>query len=164
MKFTSRKPTSPITGGTVSRRKAIFTGGLGIAALTDGASPVDAAEWTAAEKANARAVTDFCAAWPSHEIDRIMSFFAPECSYRVTETREPAKGLQAVADQINGFLGRVVRFEVLDTMAKGPMVFNERIDHFEGGPLKSWHGVGVFFLRDGKIVEWYDYTIAIERG
>jgi hypothetical protein len=23
--------------------------------------------------------------------------------------------------------------------------------------------VGVFFLRDGKIVEWYDYTISMER-
>jgi hypothetical protein len=24
--------------------------------------------------------------------------------------------------------------------------------------------VGVFFLKDGKIVEWYDYTIAMERS
>ena len=44
------------------------------------------------------------------------------------------------------------------------MVFNERIDHFQNMGLKSWHGVGVFFLREGKIVEWYDYTIATERG
>ena len=43
------------------------------------------------------------------------------------------------------------------------MVFNERVDHFSSGQLKSWHGVGVFFLKDGKIVEWYDYTIAMER-
>jgi len=44
------------------------------------------------------------------------------------------------------------------------MVFNERIDHFHDLSIKSWHGVGVFFLRDGKIVEWYDYTIATERA
>ena len=43
------------------------------------------------------------------------------------------------------------------------MVFNERIDHFQNLNIKSWHG-GVFFLRDGKIVEWYDYTIATERA
>jgi len=43
-------------------------------------------------------------------------------------------------------------------------VFNERHDHFQGGPLKMWHGVGVFFLKGGKIVEWYDYTISMERG
>ncbi|HLK47676.1 MAG TPA: limonene-1,2-epoxide hydrolase family protein [Bryobacteraceae bacterium] len=53
---------------------------------------------------------------------------------------------------------------MLDTLAKGPMVFNERIDHFTGGPLKRWHGVGVFFVKEGKIVEWYDYTIALERA
>jgi hypothetical protein len=33
------------------------------------------------------------------------------------------------------------------------MVFNERIDHFQNLNIKSWHGLGVFFLRDGKIVE-----------
>jgi limonene-1,2-epoxide hydrolase len=44
------------------------------------------------------------------------------------------------------------------------MVVNERIDRFSKFQLKSWHGVGVFFLKDGKIVEWYDYTIAAERA
>ena len=43
------------------------------------------------------------------------------------------------------------------------MVVNERIDHINGGEFKSWHGVGVFFLRDGKIVDWYDYTIAMNK-
>ena len=44
-----------------------------------------------------------------------------------------------------------------------PMVVNERIDRFTSDALKSRPGVGVFFLKDGKIVEWYDYTIAMER-
>ena len=43
------------------------------------------------------------------------------------------------------------------------MVINERIDRFSGGPLKAWHGVGVFFVKDGKIVEWYDYAISMDR-
>ena len=122
-----------------------------------------AAEWTPAEKANAKIVTDFCAAWSGHNLEKVMSFFADNAAYRVSETQEPNKGKQAVNDRIKSFLDRVEKFEVLDTLAKGPMVFNERIDHFTGGPLKSWHGVGVFFLKDGKIVEWYDYTIALER-
>jgi limonene-1,2-epoxide hydrolase len=58
----------------------------------------------------------------------------------------------------------VVQFEVLETFARGPMVFNERIDHFKNLNIKSRHGVGVFFLRDGKIVEWYDNTITTERA
>jgi limonene-1,2-epoxide hydrolase len=53
---------------------------------------------------------------------------------------------------------------VLETFASGPIVIIQRRDHFAGGPPKMWHGVGVFFLRDGKIVEWYDYTISIVRG
>jgi limonene-1,2-epoxide hydrolase len=43
-------------------------------------------------------------------------------------------------------------------------VFNERKDSFTSGPLKMWHGVGVFFLKEGKIVEWYDYTISLDRA
>jgi limonene-1,2-epoxide hydrolase len=58
----------------------------------------------------------------------------------------------------------VTRFQILDTWARGPMVVNERIDTFSNFALKSWHGVGIFFLRDGKIAEWYDYTIDSQRG
>ena len=48
----------------------------------------------------------------------------------------------------------------LDTFAKGPLVVNHRIDRFISTtrPL-TWEGVGVFFLKDGKIKEWFDYTI-----
>jgi limonene-1,2-epoxide hydrolase len=119
---------------------------------------------SAGEKANVQIVNDFCSAWPSHNIDKIMSFFTENCAYRVNEAQEPNKGRQAVMDRIKMFLDRVQGFEVIETFARGPMVFNERKDHFTSGPLKMWHGVGVFFLKDGKIVEWYDYTIAIDRS
>ena len=146
------------------RRQALTATAAGIAAAFAFPGPANAAEWTAAERANVQVVTDFCASWPKHDLGKLMSFFADNGAYRVSETQEPNKGKQAVSDRIKSFLDRVERFEVLDTLAKGPMVFNERIDHFTGGPLKSWHGVGVFFLKDGKIVEWYDYTIALERS
>jgi limonene-1,2-epoxide hydrolase len=144
------------------RRQMIAGTGAGLAAFAF-PNNAHAAAWTSAEKANAQIVTDFCASWSGHNLDKVMSFFADNAAYRVSETQEPNKGKQAVNDRIKSFLDRVERFEVLDTLAKGPMVFNERIDHFTGGPLKSWHGVGVFFLKEGKIVEWYDYTIALER-
>jgi limonene-1,2-epoxide hydrolase len=147
-----------------TRRSAFTAAGLGLAAIAGVPRSADGAEWTAAEKANVQVVNDFCASWPSHDIDKVMSFFAENCAYRVTETMEPNKGRQAVTDRIKSFLNSVQRFEVIETFARGPMVFNERRDHFIGGPLKTWHGVGVFFLKDGKIVEWYDYTIGIDRG
>ncbi len=147
----------------LSRRTAFRMAGSGLAGLAMAASG-KAADWTPAERANVQVVNDFCAAWPSHDLGKVMSFFANDGAYRVSERQEPVKGRQAVSDRINGFLKNVAQFEVLDTLARGPMVFNERIDHFENFALKSWHGVGVFFLRDGKIVEWYDYTIASERA
>ena len=156
------KGTKPTT--SLTRRKALTATGTGIAAALALPSSVNAAAWTSTENANAQIVTDFCAAWPSHNLDKVMSFFAGNAAYRVSETQEPVKGKEAVGERIKSFLDRVKEFEVLDTLAKGPMVFNERIDHFTGGPLKSWHGVGVFFLKEGKIVEWYDYTIALDRA
>lgn len=92
-----------------------------------------------------------------------MAFFVDDGAYRMTETTELAKGRDAVSARIQTILDHVDRFEVLDTFARGPMVINERIDRFSDFTLKTWHGVGVFFIQDGKIVDWYDYTIAVER-
>jgi limonene-1,2-epoxide hydrolase len=142
-----------------TRRNALAVIGLG--AL--GTAIPAAAEVTPAEKANIQAVNAFIASWPAHDAAKIMSFFAENCAYRMTETMEPNKGREAVTNRITTLAPTVEGFEVLDTWARGPMVINERIDRFTSGTLKSWHGVGVFFLRDGKIVEWYDYTIAMER-
>jgi limonene-1,2-epoxide hydrolase len=157
--FRGTIPTTSLT-----RRKALTATTTGIAAVLALPSRVCATDWTTTEKANVQIVNDFCAAWPSHNLDKLMSFFAGSAAYRVTETQEPVKGKEAVGERIKSFVDRVKEFEILDTLAKGPMVFNERIDHFTGGPLKSWHGVGVFFLKEGKIIEWYDYTIALDRA
>ena len=137
---------------------AMATGLTGLPATAGAAEP------TAAEKMNVQIVNDFCGAWPSHDLAKLVGFFADNGAYRMTETMEPAKGRDAVTARIKTILNQVIRFEVLETFARGPMVINERIDRFSGGPLRSWHGVGVFFLKDGKIVEWQDYTIAMQRA
>ena len=53
-----------------------------------------------------------------------------------------------------------VELKVLSTFAAGPIVINHRIDHFTSKtkPL-LFEGVGVFFVKNGKIQEWTDYTI-----
>jgi len=148
--------------GILNRRGFLATG-AGLASLAAFARAAGAAEMTADEKANVKIVTDFCAAWPSHDLGKVMAFFADNGAYRMTETMEPAKGRDAVTARVKSIIDRVEEFKVLDTFARGPMVINERIDRFSGGPLKAWHGVGVFFVKDGKIVEWYDYTISMDR-
>jgi limonene-1,2-epoxide hydrolase len=111
------------------------------------------------ETATLKLVNDFCAAWPAHDLARIMAFFSADPAYRQNEVQAPATGRQGVTDKIGAFLNNVVRFEVHDSWARGPVVVNERTDYFTGLSLKAWRGVGVFLIKDGKIVEWYDYTI-----
>src|SRR3954471_10137454 len=147
----------------VNRRHFLATG-IGAAALAVVPRGAAAAELSAQEKANVQVVNDFCAAWSAKDLTKILSLFAETGAYRMTETAEPLKGRDAVSARIKGLIDRVDRFDVLDTFARGPMVVNERIDRFASGALKAWHGVGVFFLKDGKIVEWYDYTISTERA
>jgi limonene-1,2-epoxide hydrolase len=159
MKLISAAPAFGLT-----RRSAFTAAGLGLATIAGMPGQADAAEGTATEKTNVQVVGDFCAAWSSHDIDRIMSFFGENCAYRMLETQEAIKGRQAVMDRIKSFLNAVQSFEVIETFAKGPLVFNERHDHFTGGQLKMWHGVGVFFLKGGKIAEWSDYTISTDQG
>jgi limonene-1,2-epoxide hydrolase len=154
----------PSATATISTRRSVFQTAGAVAAAAMALPRVGVAAESAAEKANIQIVNEFCVSWQKHDLEKIMSFFADNGAYRVTEAQEPIKGKPAVQERVKSFLDRVNKFEVLDTWAKGPMVFNERIDYFTGGPLKSWHGVGVFFLKDGKIVEWYDYTIAVDRG
>lgn len=150
------------TPSTLDRRR-FLTVGCGLASLTTlGASTAAAA--TPAETANIQVVKDFCAAWPSHDLDKIVSFFADNGSYRMTETMDPTKGRDALITRLKMIINNVTQFEILDTWARGPMVINERIDRFTSFQLKSWHGVGVFLLKEGKIVEWYDYTIGSERA
>ena len=75
---------------------------------------------------------------------------------------ELADGCDAVSAGIQTIINSIDRFEVLDTFARGSMAINERIDYFSNFKIKTWHGVGVFFIRDGKIVDWYDYTIKMD--
>ena len=148
------------TGATTVATAGVATGMMAMF----GATPAAAAEMTAAERANVQVVNDFCATWPSHDLAKVMAFFADNGAYRMTETTELAKGREAVTARVKTIIDRVDRFEVLETFARGPMVINERIDRFSNFQLKSWHGVGVFFIQNGKIVDWYDYTIAMERA
>ena len=145
-------------------RRGFLAAGAGAIALAGMARSAGAAEMSADELANVKLVNDFCAAWPDHDLAKVMAFFADDGAYRMTETTELADGREAVAARIQTILNNVERFEVLDTFARGPMVINERVDHFSNFSIKSWHGVGVFFIRDGKIVDWYDYTIKMEQA
>jgi limonene-1,2-epoxide hydrolase len=147
---------------SLGRRGFLAATGVGAAAL---AMPRvgTAAELTPAERANVAIVNEMCAAWAAPlDFTRIGRYFVDDCTFRGSETSPPIKGRQAMADALTKMLGTAQRAEiqVVQSFARGPIVFNERYDRFTLGERKiDWHGVGVFFLKDGKIVEWSDFQI-----
>jgi limonene-1,2-epoxide hydrolase len=149
----------------MERRTFLGTGAL---AAAGSAIPLAAAaaDWTAAEKANVSVVNEFCASWSSRDLRQILPRLADDCVYRMTETTAPASGHAGVTERLGTWLqtSERIEFTVLETFAQGPIVMNRRIDRFVSTtrPL-TWEGVGVFFVKDGKIKEWSDYTIRVER-
>ncbi len=147
---------------TDTDRRKLLTVGAGALALAGMTRPLAAAELTIEEESNVVLVNEFCAAWSQRDFDKVMTFFTDNSAYRMTETTDLADGINAVSDRIQTIINNVERFDVLDTFARGPMVINERVDYFSDFAIKTWHGVGVFFIQEGKIVDWYDYTIRME--
>jgi limonene-1,2-epoxide hydrolase len=149
-------------------RRAVLSAAAGLGALmTLGtAASAQGAELTAAEKANVTLVGDFCAAWAARDFAKILPFLADDSSYRMSETTPAVTGHAGVRERLGSWLesSQQIDFKILDTYAKGPMVVNHRIDRFVSAtrPL-TWEGVGVFFIKDGRIKEWFDYTIRVQR-
>jgi limonene-1,2-epoxide hydrolase len=153
----------PDQGPAIGRRHLLQAAGGGLALLF--ARGTAAADWNEAEKANVKTVTEFCAAWATRDLARVLPFLADDCVYRMTETALPVSGHGGVTERLKAWLddSSLVEFRVLDTAAAGPIVINHRIDRFVGPRRLTWEGVGVFFLKDGKIREWSDYTIRSQR-
>ncbi len=125
-----------------------------------------AAEWTAAEKANVKLVNEFCASWSTRNLQQILPRLSDDSVYRMSETTPPVLGHAGVTERLGSWMTSSdrIEFQVLETFAAGPIVMNRRIDRFISTtrPL-TWEGIGVFFVKDGKIKEWSDYTIRVER-
>jgi limonene-1,2-epoxide hydrolase len=145
-----------------------FVGAAGVAGLAALGStlPLSAAELTTAEKANVDLVTAFCASWSTRDMTKITPFLASDSVYRMSETTPPVVGPEGVRERLESWLetSQQIDFKILETFAKGPMVITHRIDRFVSTSRQlTWEGVGVFFVKEGKIKEWFDYTMRVER-
>jgi limonene-1,2-epoxide hydrolase len=161
----NRTGESSVDHQVTLQRRSFFWTALGAAGILSSAGRANAAQTNDLEKANMKIVTDFCAMASTRDVARVLPFFAPDIVYRMTETTPPVIGqdaLRATAEKMFQTAERV-EFKVLETFALGPIVINHRIDHFATRQPMTWEGVGVFFLKDGKIKEWSDYTIKLER-
>jgi len=150
-------------GRPINRRDVITTLGLGAVATLALPSRVGAVAPTAAEQANIEVVNAMCATWVAPvDFAKLGAFLAADCVYRATETAPPTTGRRAIVEFLQGFAGQAsfVEFEIVETFARGSIVMNDRFDRFTLPARRiEWHGVGVFYIKDGKIAEWSDFTI-----
>jgi limonene-1,2-epoxide hydrolase len=112
---------------------------------------------------NSAIIDDFIAAWGAKDLERIMSFFAPDAVYTNVPMDPPNRGTEAIRAMIGGFLGMAQDVEfVVHQQAENPatgIVMNERTDRFKlaNGRWAALRVMGVFELRVGKILAWRDY-------
>jgi limonene-1,2-epoxide hydrolase len=114
------------------------------------------------EKANIAAVNEFCTAFERKDLTKAVALLADNCVYRPMQTRPPIAGKDKVTETLKGFLDRVVAFKVLRTASLGPIVLNERDDVFAANgaqAARTFRATGIFFLENGKIVEWIDVVL-----
>jgi len=119
---------------------------------------------TAAEQANEDVVNRFCRAWGSRDAELLTTFFTQPFEYMVWEGGPVIRTKEEFLGQMGPFLKNLksVEWIVLRSHVMGPMVVNERIDHFYARDSRHDHHphvVGMFIVRDGKIAIWRDYTM-----
>jgi limonene-1,2-epoxide hydrolase len=145
----------------MERRHFVFTAISGLGGGLVLTSCTDSQEWSDTEKANVKVVDDFCATVATRDFARVRSFLSTDLVYRMSETAPPLTGMDALAESFKKYVESAssVEFTVLKTFALGPIVINHRIDRFLLSQPITAEVVGVFFLKDGRIKEWSDYTI-----
>ena len=144
----------------LTRRHLFIAGSLATVAVAGLAEP--AAAMSAGEKANAKVVREFIAAW--NDPDKAVTYLSDDASVRMVEGKPPVVGPAAVDAAFKGFMtpGTKLSVKILSTTAEGPIVMNRRIDTLTmpGKPAQSFKVVGVFVVKKGKITEWADYLDA----
>lgn len=119
---------------------------------------------TETERTNEALVNAFCADWAKQDAELLASYFAEPFEYMVWEGGPVITTREAFVQQMGPFLKKLkaVDWEVVRSHAMGPMVINERIDHFyahDSARDNHPHIAGMFIVRDGKIAIWRDYNM-----
>ena len=119
---------------------------------------------TATEQANEDLVNSFCRDWSRQDAGLLTTYFAQPFEYMVWEGGPVITTNEAFVQQMGSFLKKLkaVEWEMVRSHVMGPMVINERIDHFYAHDSKYDNHpriAGMFIVRDGKIAIWRDYTM-----
>jgi limonene-1,2-epoxide hydrolase len=129
----------------------------------------DVVDMSDVEKANVKVVNEFCKAWdlqPANAArDKMLSLMTEGCVWKISNS-PAAVGRAAIGDRMTKFLANThFNLNVFDTFAKGNLVVNSRIDsNIHPDSIDTPYPiVGVFFMKDGKINEWYELLMRREQ-
>jgi limonene-1,2-epoxide hydrolase len=118
------------------------------------------------ERANETLVNNFCRDWSTRDIEALVPYLADDLLYQITPGQPLITSLEQFKTQMGPFMSRMasIDWEILRSYVIGPLVLNERIDHFnapEGGksPSMRFHVAGHFLVEDGKIKIWKDWPM-----
>lgn len=105
-------------------------------------------------------VTKFCESIETNPT-AALNLLADDCFYH-NIPMEPIQGIDNIKQFFAGFGKSIsgLRFEILNQVAAGSVVMNERIDYFVPNGQNKESGLpvtGVFEIQDEKIASWKDY-------
>lgn len=93
------------------------------------------------------------------DADELIAYFAPDAVYHNIPL-QPLRGRDEIYASFQGLPDRfeAVEVEILNQIAVGDLVMNERIDYFvRGGRTTALPIAGAFRMEAGKIREWREY-------
>lgn len=120
---------------------------------------------SAVEQANAKLIEDFVTGWMAPGFDVAESYaryLAPNCVHRMSEEHPPltsaADAIRAMQD-FNASGGAVLKADIKETIARGPLVINIRDDvvRIPGQGDVPFRICALFVVKDGQIAEWNEY-------
>jgi limonene-1,2-epoxide hydrolase len=105
-------------------------------------------------------VRNFLKAWEARDLDTIMEYFDDGAVYENVPV-PPVTGRADIRNFIGGILYAFKNIEVVihHQVSDGGIVMNERTDTIraESGTEVPLRVMGIFEIRDGRIVKWRDY-------
>jgi len=109
---------------------------------------------------NEKIISNFCKTWLKMNLEEILGYFTDDAVYHNIPI-QPLNGKAAIRQGLEGFTKMLesVEIKIVNSVASGDLVINERIDTMvtRDGKKADLPVVGVFELRGGKICAWRDY-------
>ncbi|ARN73395.1 limonene-1,2-epoxide hydrolase family protein [Oceanicoccus sagamiensis] len=120
--------------------------------------------WTEEEQANVDLVTRFCDDWSRMDAEYLTTFLDEKIIYQMFEGRPDIVGKDDFIKVLDKFLKSMKKVEWItrNSEAIGPIVINERFDHFYAqNDKRSMHFeiAGYFLVKKGKIQVWRDFSL-----